>query len=340
MRSTDFAYHLSKYFKTYMPGALGLRKQSILSYKKGFHVFFRFMKNTRGVTPDEITIDTFNVELLMEFLDNLEDNGNSISTRNHRLTVLRAFFKYIQLVDPEHILLMQQLLNVKHKKSPKPTVNYLTIDGVKCILEAPSFTTRHGYRDMMLIATLYETGARVSEITGLTIGDIRFESPATALLHGKLGKSRIVPLSDELADKIQNYLKKEKLTGFECRSKLLFTNRSGNRLTGAGVRYILKKYADRIRKEHPTLIPEKLSPHSLRHSKAMHLLQSGVDLIYIRDVLGHEHLKTTEIYAKTDGEKKRKAIEAAYCELPDDSGFAGDWNEDVGLMQWLDDICK
>ena len=340
MKTTDFAYYLSKYFKTYMPGTQGLRKQSIRSYKNGFYVFFRYMKNVKGIVPDKITIDTFNVELLMEFLDYLENNGNSVATRNHRLTVLRSFFNYIQLVDPEHILLMQQLLSVKHKKAPKPTVNYLTIDGIKCILDAPLSTTRHGYRDMMLLATLYETGARVSEITGLTIGDIRFESPATALLHGKLGKSRIVPLSDELADKIQNYLSKEKLTGFEHRSRLLFTNHSGNMLTDAGVRYILKKYADSTRRERPALIPEKLTTHSLRHSKAMHLLQSGVDLIYIRDVLGHEHLKTTEIYAKTDSKQKRKAIEAAYCDLPDDSDFAGDWNQDAGLMQWLDNICR
>lgn len=340
MKTTDFAYHLAKYFKMYMPGTLGLRKQSILSYKKGFYAFFRYMKSVKDLTPDKITIDSFSVELIMEFLDYLENNGNSVSTRNHRLTVLRAFFKYVQLVDPEHVLLMQQLLSVKHKKSPKPVVNYLTINGIKCILGAPSSTTRHGYRDMMLIAVLYETGARVSEITGLTIGDIRFESPATAVLHGKLGKSRIVPLSDELAEKIRNYITKENLVGFEHRSKLLFVNRSGNMLTGAGVRYILKKYADSARKEHPALIPEKLSPHSLRHSKAMHLLQSGVDLIYIRDVLGHEHLKTTEIYAKTDSDKKRKAIEAAYCDLPDDSGFAGDWSQDVGLMQWLDNICR
>jgi len=252
MKTTDFAYYLSKYFKTYMPGTLELRKQSILSYKKGFYVFFRFMKSIKGIIPDRITIDTFNVELLMEFLDYLENNGNSVATRNHRLTVLRSFFKYVQLVDPEHILLMQRLLSVKHKKSPKPAVNYLTIDGIKRILDEPSSTTRHGYRDMMLIAALYETGARVSEITGLTIGDIRLESPATALLRGKLGKSRIVPLSDELADKIQNYLSKEKLTGFEHRSRLLFTNHSGNMLTGAGVRYILKKHADSTRKKHPT----------------------------------------------------------------------------------------
>jgi len=340
MEKPDFAYYLAKYFKTYMPGTLGLRKRTILAYKKDFFAFFNFMQNVKGVITDKITFDAFNVELIMGYLDYLEKNGNSVSTRNRRLTTLRSFFKYVQLMDPEYILLMQQLLNVKHKKSPKPAVNYLTIDGVKCILNAPSSTTRHGYRDMMLISTLYETGGRVSEITGLTIGAIRFESPATALLNGKNEKSRIVPISDELAAKIQNYLNKEKLTGHEHRASLLFTNRSGNMLTDAGVRYILKKYADATREKYPTLIPEKLSPHCLRHSKAMHLLQSGVDLVYIRDILGHEHLKTTEIYAKTDGEKKRQAIESAYIDLPDDSGFAGDWNQNVSLMQWLEDICK
>lgn len=339
-KPTDFAYHMSRYFKSYMPGTLGLKEKSINSYQTAFFVFLRFMKNEKGVVPDKMTLETFSVELLMEFLDHLEGLGNGVATRNHRLTVLRSFFKYIQLVEPRQILLMQQMLALKHKKQSRPVVNYLTTDGIKLILNEPMATTKHGYRDMLLLTTLYETAARVSELVGIRISEIRLEAPSTIVLHGKNGKSRIVPISQEASLLIRNFIERERLVGCEHGTKLLFTNRSGNMLTGAGVTHILQKYANRAREQHPTLIPDKLSPHCFRHSKAMHLLQSGVDLIYIRDILGHEHLKTTEIYAKTDNLQKRKAIENAYIDLPDDSGFSGDWNDDVSLMQWVNATCR
>lgn len=339
-KPTDFAYHMSRYFKSYMPGTLGLKEKSINSYQTAFFVFLRFMKNEKGVVPDKMTLETFSVELLMEFLDHLEGLGNGVATRNHRLTVLRSFFKYIQLVEPRQILLMQQMLALKHKKQSRPVVNYLTTDGIKLILNEPMATTKHGYRDMLLLTTLYETAARVSELVGIRISEIRLEAPSTIVLHGKNGKSRIVPISQEASLLIRNFIERERLVGCEHGTKLLFTNSSGNMLTGAGVTHILQKYANRAREQHPTLIPDKLSPHCFRHSKAMHLLQSGVDLIYIRDILGHEHLKTTEIYAKTDNLQKRKAIENAYIDLPDDSGFSGDWNDDVSLMQWVNATCR
>ncbi len=340
IKPSDFAYHMSRYFKNYMPGTLGLREKSIDSYQTAFFVFLRFMKNEKGVVPDRMTLETFSVELLMEFLDHLEELGNSVSTRNHRLTVLRSFFKYIQLVEPRQILLMQQLLALKHKKQSRPVVNYLTTDGIKLVLNEPSANTKHGYRDMLLLTLLYETAARVSELVGVRIGEIRLEAPSTIILHGKNAKSRIVPISQEASLLIRNFIEKERILGFEYGMRLLFTNRSGNMLTGAGVTHILQKYADRVRKQHPELIPEKLSPHCFRHSKAMHLLQSGVDLIYIRDILGHEYLKTTEIYAKTDNLQKRRAIENAYIDLPDDSGFSGDWNDNASLMQWVNTTCR
>ena len=338
-KPTDFAYHLSKFFKSYMPGTLGLRPKSIESYQTAIYVFMRFMKNEKGVLPDKMTLDTLNLGLLIEYLDYLEATGNKISTRNHRLTVLRSFFSYVQLVEPKQILLMQQLLSLKHKKQPKPIVNYLSADAVKMVMAEPRATTKEGYRDMLLLTLLYETAARVSELTGIKVGEIRLDTPATAILHGKKGKSRIVPLSKDTAALIRNYLEKEKMSGFHHGTKLLFTNRSGIGLTGAGVTYILKKYATGVRDKDPRLIPTAISPHCMRHSKAMHLLQAGVSLIYIRDFLGHDHIKSTEIYARTDDMQKRMAIEGAYIDLPDDSGFSGDWNEDLSLMRWIAGIC-
>jgi len=340
MKPTDFAYHLSNYFKTYLPGTLGLREKSILSYQSAVFTFVKFMKEEKHLNPEKITLDTFSVPLLMEYLQHLEDSGNSISTRNHRLTVLRSFFQYVQLVDPKQMFLMQQLLGLKRKKQPQPVVNYLSADGIKLLLSTPQAATRHGYRDMLLLSVLYETGARVSELIGITVGDIRFEKPATIVLHGKNEKSRIVPLAQRAADMLQRYLERENLLRGNNNKSLVFTNASHGKLTPAGITHILKKHADVAREKNPTLIPTTLSPHCLRHSKAMHLLQSGVHLIYIRDFLGHASIKTTEVYAKIDGEQKRKAIENAYTDLPNDSGFQGDWSSNLPLMQWLRDTCS
>lgn len=336
----NFAYHLSKYFKSYMPNTLGLSEKSIASYQTAFFVFLRFINDEKGIPPNKMTLELLDVNLILEFLDYLENEGNSISTRNHRLTVLRSFFKYIQLVEPKQIFQMQQLLSIRHKKAPKPVIQYLTIEGIKLLLAEPVASTKNGYRDMLLLVLLYETGARVSEITGVKIGDIRFQTPATIVVHGKNKKSRIIPLSKDTSKLIYNYLQNERTIGFEWNSKLLFTNRSGNMLTGAGVTYILQKYADSVRLKEPTLIPEKLTPHCIRHSKAMHLLEAGVNLVYIRDLLGHESIKTTEIYAKADNRQKRIAIENAYIDLPNDSTYSGDWNDDVALMKWVKSICE
>lgn len=341
MKPTDFAYHLSRYFKTYMPGVLGLSSKTIRSYQDAFFIFLRYCKMEKNILPEKLTLDMLSIELLTDFLQYLEEKGNSISTRNHRLTVLRSFFKYLELVEPKYIFLMQQLLSIKHKKSKKTTINYLTIEGIKLLLKQPVSNTKSGYRDLLLLSILYETGSRVDELINIKIGDIRLENSSTILLHGKGNKSRIVPVAPRTADLICNYFKKEQLTSFENNTKLLFINRSGNKLTGAGVTYIVKKYAEIARLSNPSLIPKVLSPHCFRHSKAMHLLQSGVDLIYIRDFLGHESLKTTEIYAKVDSLAKRKAIENAYSDtLIDDSKFQGDWNNDISLMSWLKNNCS
>lgn len=155
-------------------------------------------------------------------------------------------------------------------------------------------------------------------------------------------EDRTVPLSDKTAHLIVHFLKKENLQAPEYRCQLLFTNPQGNSLTRAGVSYILKKYSDQVRTANPELLPEVVTPHCVRHSKAMHLLQAGVPLIYIRDFLGHSQIRTTEIYAKADSKAKRSALENAYPELM--AGISASlpshsWKDDIDLIQWLDNLC-
>ena len=193
---------------------------------------------------------------------------------------------------------------------------------------------------MLLLSLLYDSGARVSEIVQVRIGDIRLTEPHTLLLHGKGSKDRIVPLSDKTAQLILNFLRKENLQDPEYCCRMLFTNPQGKPLTRAGVSYVLKKYADQVRIVNPKLLPNPLTPHCVRHSKAMHLLQAGIPLIYIRDFLGHSQIRTTEIYAKADSEAKRSALANAYPKFMTDVAEKSEsWKEDDDLIQWLENLC-
>ena len=189
------------------------------------------------------------------------------------------------------------------------------------------------------MALLYDSGARVQEIIDLSVRDIRLEEPATVTLTGKGRRVRYVPLMSRTKNIIENYLKEQKLLGKTASlDRPVFFNRQGERLTRAGVAYIIKKYFSNARLEGKTLFPDTVSPHVLRHTKAMHLLQANVNLIYIRDFLGHVNVTTTEIYARADAEIKRKALEQTYPELITED--IPQWSEDKDLMSWLRDFCR
>ncbi len=340
MNRHDFAYFLTQYFTKYLPGTCGFSTNTILSYRDTFKQLLIFYKSVLRITPEKLKNEDFNIKTITNFLEYLENQGKAISTRNQRLAAIKAFVNYIIYEDPDHMEQYRQILRLKLKKSPEPIISFLSIDGVSALLQRPNATTKHGYRDMLLLTLLYDSGARVSEIAQVRIGDIRLSSPCTLILHGKGNKERIVPISDKTAQLIKYYLEKEKLENAEYRCRLLFTNPQGSKLTRTGITYILNKYAQEIRKENSTLIPKQLSPHCIRHSKAMHLLQSGVSLIYIRDFLGHSQIKTTEIYAKTDSAWKRKALTNAYPNLITElNETSHSWKNDSDLIEWLDSLC-
>jgi integrase/recombinase XerD len=167
----------------------------------------------------------------------------------------------------------------------------------------------------------------------LTVGDIHLQNPGTIKLTGKGRKTRIVPMVEPTARLIKQYLVENNLDGAPQKQYPLFCNRSVKKLSRAGISYVLKKYVNRVRELHPTLISDVVSVHSFRHSKAMHMLQAGVPLIYIRDFLGHEEISTTEVYARCDGKMKREAFESAYSDMH--SSKLPVWKEDDNLMAWL-----
>ncbi len=197
----------------------------------------------------------------------------------------------------------------------------------------PNLNVQSGRRALSIIALMYDTGARVQEIADLQVADIRTNTPATIKLTGKGRKTRIIPLMPQTMSIMKKYMVEHQLLDQTQSKNPLFFNRMGKKLTRAGLSYVLNKYVQQAKVVNKELFPEKVSAHVLRHSKAMHLLQSGVNLIYIRDFLGHSSVTTTEIYAKSNPEIKRKAIEEASAKVLPKEKFTTKEKED--LCDWL-----
>lgn len=338
-RSADFAYALSKYLTSYLPGVQGVSENTVLSYRDTFSLFLIFCNKNRGIAPEQLSFQQIDRPLIEDFLAWLETNRScSVSTRNQRLAALRAFFRYLQTHYPEHLFLCRQIIDIPSKAARQKAMNYLSLEGIALLLSMPDTSKRQGRRDLVLLSLLYDTGARVQEIADVVPSDVRTEFPATIRLSGKGGKARIVPLSTDMAKLVESYMNELIHTGHVESTKPLFCNRSGQKMTRAGIAYILEKYADMARQASPGVLPDTLSPHCLRHSKAMHLLQGGVNLVYIRDLLGHTDLRTTEIYARAESEAKRQALEKA-SPIKSNSVFPS-WAEDSGLLAWLQSFGK
>ena len=221
-------------------------------------------------------------------------------------------------------------------KKPQPELSHLSSDIVKMVIAKTNMSNRYGRRDAVLLSLLYDSAARVQELVNLRVRDVRLTKPYTVTLTGKGNKTRTVPISTNMAELLKAYLVENRLSLIQKLDYPLFPNHQGDKMTRAGITYILKKYCEVARAENP-LVPLKVSPHIFRHSRAMHMLQAGINLIYIRDFLGHVHVTTTEIYAKADTESKRAALEKANISIDTD---LPDWEQDKSLMMMLKDLCS
>ena len=339
-KAVDFSYYLSKFLTVYLPGEVGVSQNTILSYRDTFLLLLKFNKSQKTVLPEKMTLDMLTREFVTEFLFWLENERScSVSTRNQRLAAIHSFCRFMQLEDVVRLNQYQLIISIPKKKGKKGTINYMSPEGIKLILEQPDAKKSSGRRDMVLLSLMYDTGSRVQEMADLTVGDVRLDLPSTVKFTGKGSKTRIVPLMEPTAGIVRKYIYDFGLSVSAKRSYPLFPNRGGTKFTRAGIKYILDKYVESARAENPGLLPDIISPHSFRHSKAMHLLHAGVNLVYIRDILGHADLKTTEIYARIDGEMKRKALEEAFTNtIPSEDTPL--WQQDGELLNWLQGLGK
>ena len=339
MRPTDFSKSVADFLTRYLPGERGASKNTIASYRDTFILLLNFLKEREDIPAERLILRQITKETVVKFLDCLEEERHCCAaTRNVRLAALPSFFQYLQYQNPENLMEWQRILSIPVKKTEKPSINYLSVKGIRLILEGPNQSTKNGRRDLALLSLMYDSGARVQEIIDLTPSMVRLDPPCTVKLIGKGNKARIVPLLEQQVKFLKIYMTEQKLLQPHANIYPLFTNSRKEKLTRAGVNYILAKYAKQARKKEPSLIPEKLSCHCLRHSLAMHLLQADVNLVYIRDILGHTSIQVTEIYARTDSRQKREAIEKAYSDVsPKETPL---WVNNNDLLDWLKSFNK
>ena len=330
--ATDFAAALRRFLTSYLAGLRGCSPATIASYRDTFKLLIAWFRDERSVPPARLTLDHLDAGAVTAFLDHLQEGRrNSVSTRNQRLAAISSFATWMQAEDPARMPCWQDILAIPSKKQDRPAVRHLTAGQTRLLLARPDRTTRQGRRDATLLATLYDTGARVQELADLAVRDIRLQHPALASLTGKGRKTRHVPLAGNTTELLAAYLAEHRLDEPGHDDHPVFYGQHRARLSRGGIAWIISKYQAQI--HDPLLAGASISPHTLRHSKAMHLYEAGVPLPYIRDILGHVDLSTTEIYARASTEAKRKALEAAYpgivtSDLPE-------WNQDPGLLDWL-----
>lgn len=335
--TTDFAKYLSRFLSEYLPHERNVSPNTILAYRDTFVLFIDFMKSERKIGLNRLSLKDVSRDNVIGFMNWLATTQHSSpSTRNCRLAAIRSFCSFVQYEVVGMMEQWQSILSIKCIKTETKALNYLTVEGIKLLLAQPDTTTWKGRRHLAILSLMYDTGARVQELADLKVDSVRINSePYTIRLFGKGRKARIVPLMKEQVVILRQYMEENNLDDSNKVSYPLFYNSRHEKLTREGITYILSLYADLARKEAPHLVPSRLSCHSLRHSRAMHMLQAGVNIVYIRDILGHVSIQTTDVYARADSKAKREALEKAYTDLNPNLNLDREWERSKDLRDWL-----
>lgn len=332
--TADLASLVTSFFTRHLAAELNASGHTIRSYRDTFRLFLRHLAQATGRRVVQLTLQDLTPAAILKFLDYLEEGRrNSIATRNARLAALRSFFSYVATQEPATAALAQRVLAIPFKRGPGRLLDYLSAEELSAILARPDRTTAKGRRDYLALALLYDTGARVQELLDLSPADFRLDRLPFVRITGKGRKQRIVPLLPATAKLVQRHLNDTKCD--PAATSPLLANRRGERLTRSGVSFLLEHYRRLASKHVPTLHRTGISPHTFRHTKAMHLLQAGVSPVTIKDFLGHAHLKTLEVYVEADLEMKRRALESTPS--PVKSGPLARRHE-PSLLHWLEQL--
>lgn len=328
------AVALHDFFGDHLPRLRGMSPHTIRSYRDSIVLLLRFVSARQSRPVVSLDLENLGVEEILAFLDHLErERHNTASTRNVRLAALHAFFRCVAARHPEHVARCQRILAVPFKRSRSRAIEYLEFEEITAVLEAVDRSTRLGRRDYVLLALMFNTGARVQEILSLRGQDLQLSKPFQVRLFGKGRKERFCPLWPQTARILRAHCVERRLD--LSSADAVFTNHRGQVLTRFGVRYILAKHLQRASAALPTLAKKRLHPHSMRHSTAVHLLKAGVDLSTISHWLGHASMDTTNKYVAIDLEMKRKALARAKVPSAGRNRRAG-WRHHASTLEWLE----
>lgn len=302
---TTFATLLTRFFTQRLMQQRQVSPHTISSYRDTFRLLLQFAKSRLAKEPSQLDWEAVDAPLISAFLDDLQtQRGISSRSRNLRLTAIRSFFSYAAFEMPTHAEQIQRVLAIPAKRCTHKQIHYLSRQEIDALLAAPDQNIWSGRRDHAWLLLAVQTGLRLSELTGLTRKDVHLDAGAHVHVLGKGRKERCTPLTRQTAVVLQDWLKEL----VPAEEHVVFPNRGGNRLSNDGIQYLLAKHVATAGKVCPSLLTRQVSPHVLRHTAAMELLQAGVDTTVIALWLGHESVETTHIYLEADLAMKEKAL--------------------------------
>jgi len=326
---------IKRFFSQYLPVQKGLAVNTIMAYRDAIKLLLCYAADTLHKNVEELCVEQIDESLVLHFLEHVENTRDcSARTRNARLAAIRALFSFIAREEPSLLLHCQMIHTIPIKRTNHKTVDYLEENEMQALLDSVDLSSRTGVRDKALLLLLYNTGARVSEIVGLKVADLRLDGSTQVKLLGKGKKYRSCPLWPETLEALNNYLKQR--TAKDAADRQLFLNANGAPITRFGVRHIMSKYATTAKEQCTSIAAKTVTPHTIRHTTAMHLLRAGNDVNMVSYWLGHADINTTHIYVEIDMEMKRQMLQkagppAVKKPLP--------WQK-PNILQWLNALAK
>lgn len=325
MKIYNITEALSSYFNNYLKLQRNVSNCTIISYKYTFKSLIKYLIDNNITTLKDFSFNDFTRENILAFLNDIESK-TSISTRNQRLAAIKSFCQYLQYEPIEYLNQIQRILKIRTKKYPAKEIDFLTKEELTLYLNSINIDNKKGIRDYTLISFMYETGARINEIINVKICDLQLDDNYNVLLHGKGDKLRRVPITSELRNMLLKYIKAFKLNSVS----FLFQGQKYQKASTKMITHIVKKYSIKSK------IHKNIHPHVFRHTRAMHLLEAGLTLVDIRDILGHASIKTTEIYLTINIDLKRNAILNVYEN--NDRFEDASWTKDENILKDLLDL--
>lgn len=334
MTKPNLGILIRNFFDQYLGAQRGLSGHTILAYRDTWKLLLQFAARHHRKTCVGLTLEDLKADTVRRFLDHLErERHNSVPTRNNRLAAIHAFFQYVAQTEPRYLGHCESILAIQFKRHAQRVPEYLEQPEVRRIFTQINCRTLLGQRDDALLRLLYNTGMRAQELVNLDVSHVRFSRPYHVRILGKGRKERTCPLWTETVQALKTYLAQRRVRLDE--PVPLFVNAEGNRLSRFGLRHIIAHRVAEAAKVCPSLITRKVTPHTWRHTTAMHLLQSNVDLNMIRSWLGHVSIQTTNGYVEMDLEMKRKTLQSAEKLLPTPKKRGLVWQKRPDILSWL-----